>query len=186
MRKSQLLSIIARIRRGATSPQNIFDSLNALATNPPYGGTAITTTLPTVLAQGEQVIYRDPNGVQSLWIGNADGEAWPAVGYKEYVALLSQSGTDAPVVDVIVNNTGHDVLWSRADAGMYLGTFPSSLGNRKGLSPFVECISPPQIDNYWANIGISGESIGVTSYDGSGSSSDGLLNGTLIHFRIYP
>ena len=108
MRKSQLLSIIARIRGGATSPQNIFDSLNALATNPPYGGTAITTTLPTVLAQGEQVIYRDPNGVQSLWIGNADGEAWPACGFKEFSANLQFSTGDefAGIGNVLINTIG--------------------------------------------------------------------------------
>ena len=102
MRKSQLLSIIARIRGGATSPQNIFDSLNALASNPPYGGTAITTTLPTVLAQGEQIIYRDPNGVQSLWIGNADGEAWPAVGYKEM--LIEVNGFYETATSIIIKD----------------------------------------------------------------------------------
>jgi hypothetical protein len=126
MRKSQLLSIIARIRGGATSPQNIFDSLNALATNPPYGGTAITTTLPTVLAQGEQIIYRDANGVQSLWIGNADGEAWPAVGYKEYVAMLTQNGTDAPVATSIMKNDIGITSWTRQDIGIYQSLFDTS------------------------------------------------------------
>jgi hypothetical protein len=108
MLKQQLLSIISQIRKGATSPQNIADSLEALSVNPPYGGTAITTTLPTVLAQGEQIIYRDPNGVQSLWIGNADGEAWPAVGYKEYVALVGFSSFDevANIVSTLKNDFG--------------------------------------------------------------------------------
>jgi hypothetical protein len=88
MLKSQLLSIISKIRMGATSPTNISDSLEALVVNPPYGATSITTTLPTLLAQGEQVIYRDPNGVQSLWIGNVNNEAWPSVGYKEWSGRL--------------------------------------------------------------------------------------------------
>jgi hypothetical protein len=102
MLKSQLLSIISKIRMGATSPTNISDSLEALATNPPYGGTAITTTLPTVLAQREQVIYRDPNGVQSLWIGNADGEAWPAVGHKEM--LIQVNGFYETATSIIIKD----------------------------------------------------------------------------------
>jgi hypothetical protein len=48
-----------------------------------------TTTLPTTLPPGQQVWYIDPNGVETLWVGREDGTAWPAVGYKEYVATVS-------------------------------------------------------------------------------------------------
>jgi hypothetical protein len=124
MLKPQLLSIISKIRMGATSPTNISDSLEALATNPPYGGTAITTTLPTVLAQGEQVIYRDPNGVQSLWIGNADGEAWPSVGYKTFRAKVTQSSTNAPTATVLLDDFTGTRTWGYLGDGEYTISLP--------------------------------------------------------------
>jgi hypothetical protein len=80
-----------------------------------------TTTLPTTLPPGLQVWYIDLNGVETLWVGREDGSAWPAVGYKEYVAFLSQSGTDAPVATVLSNTLG-SVVWSYEGVGQYHGT----------------------------------------------------------------
>jgi hypothetical protein len=80
-----------------------------------------TTTLPTTLPAGQQVWYIDANGVETLWVGREDGSAWPAVGYKEYVAFLSQSGTDAPVATVLSNTLG-SVVWSYEGVGQYHGT----------------------------------------------------------------
>lgn len=40
-------------------------------------------------------------------------------GVKEYVALLTQSGTDNPVVTVLKNSLGVDVTWTRTGAGVY-------------------------------------------------------------------
>jgi hypothetical protein len=190
MLKSQLLSIISKIRMGATSPTNISDSLEALATNPPYGGTAITTTLPTVLAQGEQIIYRDPNGVQSLWIGNADGEAWPSVGYKEYVALLTQVGTDAPVATVLNNSIG-SLVWSRTNVGQYVLT--------SAVNAFLEnktIVFYPTIDQSSDNVALpkylilrsSNAEIGLSVYTVDGDNIDDEIRPSVgyIQIRIYP
>jgi hypothetical protein len=65
-----------------------------------------TTTLPTTLPAGLQVWYIDPNGVETLWVGREDGSAWPAVGYKEYRSILTQTGTNAPVASVTINTLG--------------------------------------------------------------------------------
>jgi hypothetical protein len=51
----------------------------------PYREIFSTTTLPTTLPKGMRVMYVDGNGVESLWVGNADGSAWPARGWKEFV-----------------------------------------------------------------------------------------------------
>ncbi len=45
------------------------------------------------------------------------------LGYKSYVAKFSQSGTDDPVVQVLSNDTGLEVLWTRLDVGSYRGQF---------------------------------------------------------------
>ena len=186
MLKSQLLSIISKIRKGATSPTNISDSLEALATNPPYGGTAITTTLPTVLAQGEQIIYRDPNGVQSLWIGNADGEAWPAVGYKEYVALLTQAGTDAPVATVKFNNTGQTITYSRGDVGVYSASTNTDGGLNGSIITHGEGLSEVDSISERLIIGVVNNNSFPLYTSAEGALIDDILGNTPIIIRIYP
>jgi hypothetical protein len=84
-----------------------------------------TTTLPTTLPAGQQVWYIDPNGVETLWVGREDGTAWPAVGYKEYVASITQTGTDAPVATIRTNTLGN-VVWARAGVGAFTGTLANS------------------------------------------------------------
>jgi hypothetical protein len=84
-----------------------------------------TDTLPTALPAGQQVWYIDPNGVETLWVGREDGSAWPAVGYKEYVALLTQTGTNAPVATIRTNTLGN-VVWTRSGVGSYVGTLANS------------------------------------------------------------
>lgn len=45
---------------------------------------------------------------------------------KIYVALLSQSGTDAPVAVVLENTLGDTLVWTRAAKGTYHGTLASA------------------------------------------------------------
>ena len=42
--------------------------------------------------------------------------------YLVYTALLTQSGTDAPVATVLENTLGGTVFWTRTQAGVYKGT----------------------------------------------------------------
>jgi hypothetical protein len=47
------------------------------------------------------------------------------LGYKEYVALLTQTGTSAPVATVLYNDLGGAVVWTRTLVGTYEGTTDS-------------------------------------------------------------
>jgi hypothetical protein len=49
--------------------------------------------------------------------------------YKVYTALLSQSGTDAPVATVLENTLGGDVVWSRDTSIQYFGTLTGAFVN---------------------------------------------------------
>ena len=40
--------------------------------------------------------------------------------YKVYTALLTQSGTDAPVATVLQNTLGGDIVWSYESIGQYI------------------------------------------------------------------
>jgi hypothetical protein len=49
------------------------------------------------------------------------------LGYTEYVALLSQSGTDAPTAVVVKNDTGATVSFAYLGVGAYSATFSSAV-----------------------------------------------------------
>lgn len=51
--------------------------------------------------------------------------------YKKYVALLTQSGTDAPVATVLENSLGGTVVWTRNDVGVYIGTLAGAFTANK-------------------------------------------------------
>ena len=45
--------------------------------------------------------------------------------YEVYTALLTQSGTNAPVATVLENTLGVDITWTYISTGNYVGTIPS-------------------------------------------------------------
>jgi hypothetical protein len=47
--------------------------------------------------------------------------------YKKYVALLTQTSTNAPTA-IILENTVGDIVWTRSDAGVYVGTLAGAFG----------------------------------------------------------
>lgn len=50
--------------------------------------------------------------------------------YKSYVAILLQSGTNAPTV-VVLENTIGDIVWTRDIAGRYYGTLANAFTENK-------------------------------------------------------
>ena len=52
---------------------------------------------------------------------------WP----KVYRALLTQSGTDAPVATVLENTLGGDIVWTRSNVGSYTGTLANAFTQNK-------------------------------------------------------
>ena len=45
-----------------------------------------------------------------------------SLGYTVYTALITQTGTDAPVATVLQNTTGGTIVWTRNSTGRYLAT----------------------------------------------------------------
>lgn len=54
--------------------------------------------------------------------------------YKVYTALLTQTGTDAPVATVLENTIG-DIVWTRDGAGRYQGTLVGAFTRDKSICP---------------------------------------------------
>ena len=51
--------------------------------------------------------------------------------YKVYTALLTQTGTDAPVATVLENTLGGTVVWTYSNVGEYTATLSSAFTTNK-------------------------------------------------------
>ena len=51
--------------------------------------------------------------------------------YKIYTALLTQSGTNAPVATVLENTLGGTVVWTRTEVGFYQATLMNAFTENK-------------------------------------------------------
>ena len=145
-----------------------------------------TTTLPTTLPAGQQVWYIDANGVETLWVGREDGSAWPAVGYKEYVAELQQIEENAPTAVIRKNEIGN-IVWTREQTGAYNGTLSNAFVNKIDIS-----ISNPIGSAEYGSIittKATNSLIIVLTFDVSESPSDSILGEFFINvlsIRLYP
>ena len=108
-------------------------------------------------------------------------------GTKIYRALLTQSGTDAPVATVLTNTIG-GIIWTRVSQGQYRGTLANSFPSNK---PVVFCTSGA-IDNF-ADSGflvtarrVSENQIEVVSADVGVTGADGEISQSAIEIIIYP
>jgi hypothetical protein len=109
--------------------------------------------------------------------GDASSEA--SLGYKLYVALLTQSGTAAPVPTVLTNTLGVSPVWSRTGAGIYyftlVGTFPAAKTAVFGNKQIVLMERS------------SSDAIVVNSFDSDFVTPlDDILTNVPIEIRIYP
>ena len=122
--------------------------------------------------------------------GGADyaAPAGGSPGYLEYVAVVTQSGTSAPVATVLKNTLGGTVVWVRNGAGSYAGTLTGSFANGKVL------VTPTfnwDLENQGAAVIYTGPSqIQVLTYDMSAFPASQPLADNIyipgIAVRVYP
>ncbi len=102
--------------------------------------------------------------------------------YKEYVAILFQTGTEPPIINLIKNTTGADIISRRDDVGMY-----SLVAN----SPIFTTYKTPVVisGSVLGSASAQQTSLSVISINTKNASleySDGVLLSTTIMIRIYP
>jgi hypothetical protein len=99
-------------------------------------------------------------------------------GYKMYTALVSQTGTSAPVVTVLDNTIGN-IVWTYDSTGEYIGTLTGVFISGKvyfsALPSQITQLKLVRLNNNSVNLGT------VTS----GVKTNGLLSNTPIEIRIY-
>lgn len=102
--------------------------------------------------------------------------------YARYVALLSQTGTDAPVATVLENTLGGTVVWTRNDVGDYTGTLAGVFVVGKTF------LNSPNHINTGLDISFRSDdanTVSIITAD-SGMVSDEILLAACIEIRVYP
>jgi hypothetical protein len=106
--------------------------------------------------------------------------------YKVYTALLSQTGTNAPIATVLENTLGVDVVWIKDHSGYFLTEIP--FVNQENTSvivgkQFASGASDGIMSYTDVNRGVVALIV-VDNFD-SGTTVDGELNNTPIEIRVY-
>lgn len=102
--------------------------------------------------------------------------------YKVYTALLSQSGTDAPVATVLENTLGGDVVWSRNDVGDYTLSLTGAFVDGKTYAPNITDI----VKDFYIDFNLNLNYINLLTYNfTTNTSDDDILINTPIEIRVY-
>lgn len=116
------------------------------------------------------------------------------LGYKEYVALLSQTGTSAPTATVLYNDLGGAIVWAYQNVGEYTGTLTGAFVLNKtalnitGVGTDAPYASTASLTRNSANeIGIVTTAIESIDFVGGEvvAIRNGILNATLVTIRVY-
>jgi hypothetical protein len=100
--------------------------------------------------------------------------------YKVYTALLSQSGTNAPIATVLENTLGGTVVWSRNSNGVYFGTLSGAFTvDKTGI------MATPSFSNIIVSAIRSDNNSIIIRTSTSGTLSDSGLTNVLTEIRVY-
>ncbi|MEW6129592.1 MAG: hypothetical protein AB1757_21305 [Acidobacteriota bacterium] len=101
---------------------------------------------------------------------------------KKYVALLTQTGTNAPVVTVLENTLG-EIVWSRFGAGVYKGTLNNAFPQNKTVL-FTQNNS--EASNFYLALWLDLNTVIVEVINAGADSIDDTLFNTPVEIRVYP
>jgi len=150
--------------------------VNGNITATSYSGTATLTGNPTAPTA--------PAGTNNLTIANTNfvtGAIATAKPYKVYTAILTQTGTSAPVATVLQNTLGGTPVWTRTSTGLYTATLtgfftPNKTALFASVQYFGAAVSP-----LYTGTDVVGIQTFITS---TGVLSDNI-NGATIEIRVY-
>ena len=122
---------------------------------------------------------KDSSGVvETLATTDAIADTEP----KVYVALLTQTGTNAPVATVLKNTLGGTVVWTYDSAGIYIGTLIGVFTLDKTYSIISQSISNLATSVVYRT---SANTVQVLSAE-EGNVVDDILSNTSIKIEVYP
>jgi hypothetical protein len=145
-------------------------------------GNAVSPGVKGVVIGDGQILEKDGMVVPNLTVTESINGA-PVVGYKKYIALISQTGTNDPTLSILENTIG-DIVWTRAAGGVYQGYL-----NNAFIDDFKTYVN---IQQNLQNLGgvnyitwFDGSTIQIDTLDATFTSNDTLLLYTTIEIRYY-
>jgi hypothetical protein len=106
------------------------------------------------------------------------------VNYKVYTALLTQTGTNAPVATVLENTLGVTPVWSYLGAGFYLTDYV--LGTNVNKIYYSITNKPGVANEFRIAQAQDGPDFGISVYTyASGVAANGIMTGVPIEIRVY-
>lgn len=113
--------------------------------------------------------------------GNLSAEDQTVSGVKRYVALISQTGTSAPVLNIIENSIG-SIVWTRSATGQFLGTLSGAFTSGKT----VVFISNSTTDTI-IYTGSSVNTCNISTYQATtNAAKDGSMTNVSLEIRVHP
>ncbi|CAB4203823.1 hypothetical protein UFOVP1393_1 [uncultured Caudovirales phage] len=142
-------------------------------------GTNIQNRGTNCLAVGDNIVI--PESCNNLIVFGSnitadENSTGLLLGYKSYIALISQTGTDAPTA-IVLNNTLGDVTFAYFSTGVY------KIESINDLFTLDKTFLNIANSNTISRTGLTG--LVVNSYNTSGTLTNGLLNKTSIEIRVY-
>lgn len=103
---------------------------------------------------------------------------------KVYKALITQSGTDAPVATVLVNTLSGTPVWSYSSTGRYVLTLTAEFTTAK-TSVFINATNAADGGYLFGIFRANTDEVNVSS-SSAGVLSDDVLNDTPIIIEVFP
>ena len=127
--------------------------------------------IPNLAGTGTRQVVADASGNLST----------QGVGYKVYTALLTQTGTSAPITTVLDNSLGGTIVWTRTGTGSYTGTLSGVFTNLKTWTTIGGNYNTPS--SFLRLNRVDNNSVSIVTE--SGGVSDNVLENTSIEIRVY-
>ncbi len=145
------------------------------------------------VSESDNVLMWGRNGVEVITgvpLGTTANPKSVAMGlshyYEAYVSQVTQLGNSAPTENVIYNDTGRTLSWSRPSVGRYTATWSTSVDPSKVTINIAQVFkNHPNIANI---IGVTGNSFTITTnlVENTAIADDSILLDTPLEIRIYP
>lgn len=100
--------------------------------------------------------------------------------YQSYRALMTQTGTAAPVVTVLENSIG-TIVWTRSGVGVYVGTLTGAF--TVGKTSVIVSDPSPLVGSISA--GSTANAVTVSTFNTTPAAADAILSGQVIEIRVY-
>ncbi len=106
--------------------------------------------------------------------------------YLVYTALLTQSGTDAPVATVLENTLGVTVTWSYGNVGSYTGTYSATLSGDIYVDEKKRYLVFPFDGAITMSLSSNSTVIDISTFDHVNETGiDGAMTSVPIQIRLY-